>query len=524
MPSINTNQLKEINIKNFINSIKRENLYVSFGKISSWQNDNVPELPIDNYPLLTNFFNDQLYMKRVDEGNATRVARYYKWTPNTRYQQYTENEHIDTLCEPKLYSRATATAVISGGSIIGVTITNNGSGYFSTPTITISGGGGSGATLVPIVSAGYVAQIVVQSGGSGYTSEPTITITHPLEGYGITQNITVNPYYVVTEDLNVFLCLNNANLSLSTVKPTLVDSNLPDSGIPALSDGYVWKYVYTIPQQDAEKFMTPNWIPVKNYNEDDTSLNWQVQYNSYENNRKHGRDIPYSLNASALMLKVRVSGNEGGQIIDSNDYRKISLISNPVANKSVFKAAGGSSTTLILNSSHDLTNNSAVWYPSVGKKIIIIAGPNRGEIREISNLNGTVVTVSEPWLTPITTESTYGILLSSVVSNLTTILPLSSVYGYFVEDEIVQNNSNTAIGKIVYFDPINNYLYLSEVSGTFLTNQTITQGSNNAVISSNPILPDADLNSWCSVLFTENRKKITRYTDQIEDIKIIIQF
>jgi hypothetical protein len=54
-----------------------------------------------------------------------------------------------------------------------------GSGYTSTPTVTITGGGGSGATATATVSGGShrVTAITVTSSGSGYTSRPTVTIS-----------------------------------------------------------------------------------------------------------------------------------------------------------------------------------------------------------------------------------------------------------------------------------------------------------------------------------------------------------
>ena len=43
-------------------------------------------------------------------------------------------------------------------------------------TISITGGGGSGATAVPIFTGNTLAGVLVTSGGSGYTSPPTITV------------------------------------------------------------------------------------------------------------------------------------------------------------------------------------------------------------------------------------------------------------------------------------------------------------------------------------------------------------
>ena len=58
-----------------------------------------------------------------------------------------------------------------------IMVTNGGLGYNSTPTVTISGGGGTGAEGRAHVIGGVVDHIHVINGGSGYTSAPTVTIT-----------------------------------------------------------------------------------------------------------------------------------------------------------------------------------------------------------------------------------------------------------------------------------------------------------------------------------------------------------
>ena len=58
-----------------------------------------------------------------------------------------------------------------------ITPTNPGTGYISPPSITISGGGGNGATAIAVVTAGTVASYTVINPGTGYTSVPTVTIT-----------------------------------------------------------------------------------------------------------------------------------------------------------------------------------------------------------------------------------------------------------------------------------------------------------------------------------------------------------
>ena len=61
---------------------------------------------------------------------------------------------------------ATATAVVNGaGMIVAITLTNDGSGYTSPPAVVISGGGGTGAaaiaTLTPSAATGVMAGSVI---------------------------------------------------------------------------------------------------------------------------------------------------------------------------------------------------------------------------------------------------------------------------------------------------------------------------------------------------------------------------
>ena len=55
-----------------------------------------------------------------------------------------------------------------------VVLTNAGSGYTSAPTVSFSGGGGSGAAATAQYSNGFITGITITNGGTGYTSAPTV--------------------------------------------------------------------------------------------------------------------------------------------------------------------------------------------------------------------------------------------------------------------------------------------------------------------------------------------------------------
>ncbi len=79
---------------------------------------------------------------------------------------------------------ATGTVNVSGNAIVSVTMVCNGSGYAATPTVTFSGGGGSGASGTAVLTNGSVTSVTINAGGSGYVSTPTVTFTAGSQGGG----------------------------------------------------------------------------------------------------------------------------------------------------------------------------------------------------------------------------------------------------------------------------------------------------------------------------------------------------
>ncbi len=74
-----------------------------------------------------------------------------------------------------------ATATVTGGYVSAIAVTTRGSGYTTEPSVTITGGGGSGATAKAIMHEDQIASIVVLTAGSGYITAPLVTITAPPE-------------------------------------------------------------------------------------------------------------------------------------------------------------------------------------------------------------------------------------------------------------------------------------------------------------------------------------------------------
>jgi len=109
----------------------------------------------------------------------------YSGSPNNTYT-YTENtsslHHSPILgwsfdgypiYGPYAYDSGVAT--VTGSQVVSVAFSTAGT-YLTPPSVSFTGGGGSGASAVAVVSGGILTGINMISGGSGYTSAPIVTI------------------------------------------------------------------------------------------------------------------------------------------------------------------------------------------------------------------------------------------------------------------------------------------------------------------------------------------------------------
>lgn len=77
--------------------------------------------------------------------------------------------------------------------------------------------------------------------------------------YDDIDDLSTKDFYVLTDDMRVYKCLNNNDNSPSYNKPNSTDTINPF----LLPDGYVWKYMFKVEASDQLKFLTPDYIPVR---------------------------------------------------------------------------------------------------------------------------------------------------------------------------------------------------------------------------------------------------------------------
>jgi hypothetical protein len=221
--------------------------YYFLGKTLEWNNELQPPFPIDSFDYELKTRNEIITMKEIKSTDVAFIVERRDWTANEIYDMF-DDKYSDELDSIDL---------ISGGF-----------GFADPPTVTITGGGGTGATAIATIANGVIIDISLTNPGRGYNAVPTVTITGgggegaaaaailPKAFSGVQRMEDAN-FYVLTDEFNVYKCLDNNNNAQSTFKPvgTTVDP-------VTMPDGYIWKYLYSIPIALRNKFFTDAYMPV----------------------------------------------------------------------------------------------------------------------------------------------------------------------------------------------------------------------------------------------------------------------
>lgn len=221
--------------------------YYFLGKTLSWEDELDPPFPYDSFDYELKTRNEIITMKEIKSTDVAFVVERRNWESGTIYDMY-DDKYSDVLD--------------------GINLISGGYGYADPPTVTITGGGGAGATAVATIANGVVIDITLTNAGRGYTTLPTVEITGGggegaeaiavlPKAYSGSQRMEDTNFYVLTDEFNVYKCLDNNNNAESTYKPvgTTVDPVV-------MPDGYMWKYMYSIPIALRNKFFTDSYMPV----------------------------------------------------------------------------------------------------------------------------------------------------------------------------------------------------------------------------------------------------------------------
>lgn len=330
-------------------------------------------------------------------------------------------------------------------------------------------------------------------------------------------------FYVLNSEFNVYKCISNNNGRISTVEP---------KGTPLLvfgtSDGYRWKFLYTINPQDQLRFLTKDWMPVV---VDDTVKSVALD-GGIESVKINAGGINYSTatkievdgdqqSKANIFARVRLGSIFDYQIIDSGrKYRNAdtsfsSFGAGRFANvRAIISPVGGHGYDPI----SELGSNYLMFNVRTEVNDIF---PSQIKFRQIGLLN-------DPKFADDITN------ISNSTISFTSSVRLNNVNGVFLQDEyIIGQNSASNIFSILSNSTItSNVATITFIQGKNVTSNFIspvpgekvigvTSGASGDVVQVRKPLAGQDFGD---VLYIENISPITRGRDQTENLHLVIEF
>ena len=386
-------------------------------------------------------------------------------------------------------------------------------------------------------------------------------------------NLYDSTFYFMTSDFRVYKVLdNNAGTAYSGTEPTST-ANAPFS-----LGGYVLQYMYSLTSAQINSFLTADFMPVAT----DSTVSGAATDGAIDSLIvTGGSGYTNGTYYAAVYGDGTSQGTSSGAIVRITvSSGVIQAFGLTAGTDTTVHAAGSGYTfgTVNLASGYtfsDAALSSASAIGGSGGSISVVIGPKGGHgfnaVQELGGhyvMLGTTLTGAEG--DDITTgndfrkiglvvdPNTYGTssVASITTARMTYALKLTSQSGTFDVDEKISQASTGAIGKVVEWDSTNSILYYSqERFGDYGTNGTTgayvafsganavtgatssatgtpdanadaavtLAGGNTITFTDGYANPELDADSG-NIIYLENRKPISRSDDQIEDIKVIVEF
>ena len=355
----------------------------------------------------------------------------------------------------------------------------------------------------------------------------TADVTHAVERYDWTSgtvydqyddqdtNLVDDDFYVMTEDYNVYKCLFNAGATASTTKPTGVSTSPFTT-----ADGYIWKFMYTVTTAKALKFLTNDYIPVQTLASDDGTDQWDVQQAAVDGGI-HVIKVTSGGSGYATAPAVTITGDGTGATANSTITANV-VTSVAITNAgtgytraTVSFASGAAAATAIISPKG---GHGADAVEELGGKYIMVnvrLDGTESNTFSVANEFRQVGIVRDPYLYGTTTRAVASSFRQSFKYQL------SGISGTFTLDETITSGSNTA--SAVEFTTPNLFTTLP-LNLPFANTTSVTGGTSGATGTIAAITTPGLQPYSGDIIYVENRVPIARADDQIEDVKLVIQF
>lgn len=264
------------------------------------------------------------------------------------------------------------------------------------------------------------------------------------QNYSLNEDNTARNFYVYTSERNVYVCVSNGGGKKSIEEPTGTGSSLV-----YLSNGYIWKFMYKIPD-NLSPFIDEDYIPIE-----------EVPLYT-------GKPFPYE-NEKQLQYSVQYDARSGvveNILVDSRGDEFPYVVK---ASANAFVRQGSTTNTILLDPRASTINDVYNDYT-----IRIISGTGAGQFRKIKDYDAVTKTATlyEDFETLPNQTSKYEILptvtitgdgtdatayakLSSYASNnIESVVVVNKGLNYTTADATTEPSIATDPGLSVYVNPV----------------------------------------------------------------------
>lgn len=341
-----------------------------------------------------------------------------------------------------------------------------------------------------------------------------------------------DPYYVITDENNVYVCIQRGQNTDGSGKASIVKPTGTLTSSFVASDGYIWKYLYSVPTPTAVKFLSSNYMPVKLVTSD-SDINDALQL-AVQDSAIPGQILGIAITSagsgytSAPTIAIEGDGDSAAATatILSGTIRRIQMSNRGKDyNFAKIKFSGGGGTgasaRAIISPSGGLGADPRVTLKATA--LMFNSKPNGLE-------NGTFIVGNDfRQLAIIKNPTDYAGVKYTGGTGLTLrklILNTTGEASTFTINETITGQVSGTQAILDYVDSDTLYFHQTDTTGfgVFTSDISATITSPGGVGTLRAIIDSADVDYMSGeIIYLENRAPITRDEDQTEDIKIIIQ-
>jgi hypothetical protein len=511
------------------------NTYLGIGGATPWtanSDDNIPT-PNNSIDYANQVRRNLVAIKKVFLSDGAFVVQRVDWIANTFYDAFSNTINMYAKTQT-VNANGTVTVNVGGNTLI----TGNGTtfllDYANNDTITLPGD-----NVFTLPQAKEVINVVSNTSlivNSAFSATYTNNVAEKTINH--TPFYAKNFYVRNTYD-QVFVCLDNNLGVASTDMPKIsLGGQLPSNPYIIASDGYKWKYLYTISGGLKQKFFTSQWMPISF----DTTVKLAATGGRLDIVRVLNGGIGYNNTAASFnapILNVVGDGNGANVTAQVNSLGVITGINilnggvdytTATITANVGSAGSNAIISAVIGPQGGWGSNAAIELGATNIMLSISLNDTENNTIPTNDFLSEFFKYRQIALidSPVLIQN--GVVANSINFDTTTKIQCATVANFAMGDIAFQGPLNsfsnaTFQGNVVWFDNTNNILHLNNISGTFNPALTMNDANNShvSVVSLSALNPQIDIFSG-SLNFIENRAAITRSPGQTENIKIVLQF